>query len=100
MPKFSMSVTYDLPQNEALERIKKDLADLKTHFADEISELREDWNGNTCEFQLSVMGFSGSGTLVVNPSEVEISGNLPFLAIPFKGNIESTIRERLKQLLA
>jgi hypothetical protein len=100
MPKFSILVPHELPQEEALKRIKNDLADLKTRFADKISDLHENWDGNTCEYSVSIKGFSGSGTMIVKPSEVEISGNLPFLAIPFKGKFESTTRERLKQLLA
>jgi hypothetical protein len=104
MPKLNMSVTHELPQDEALKRVKKAIADLKTRYADKISDLREDWNGNTCEFHLSVnlsvKSASGSGTMIVKPSEVEISGNLPLLAWAFTGKIESIIREKLKQILA
>jgi hypothetical protein len=100
MPKLNMSVTHELPQDEALKRVKKAIADLKTQYADKISDLREDWNGNTCEFHLSVKSASGSGTMIVKPSEVEISGNLPLLAWAFTGKIESIIREKLKQILA
>ncbi|MGA2678328.1 MAG: polyhydroxyalkanoic acid system family protein [Sedimentisphaerales bacterium] len=99
MPTFNVLVPHELPQDEAMKRVKKALADLKTQFADKIKDLCEDWNGNACEFHLSAMGFSGSGTMIVKPLAVEISGNLPFLAFPFKSKIESTIRERLKQIL-
>lgn len=100
MPRFDISEPHGLLQDEALKRIKETLAELKTHFVDKISDLHEDWNGNTCKFSLSVKGFSGSGTMIVEPSEVKISGNLPFLALPFKVKIEYTIREWLKKLLA
>jgi len=40
-----------------------------------------------------------SGTLTVKTSQVEISGNLPFAAILFKGKIESTIKDRAETLL-
>ena len=100
MPKLNISVQHKLPQDEALKRIKKALPDLKTDLANYFSDLHEDWDGNTCEFRLKVLGFPVSGTMNAKPSEVEISGNLPFVALPFKGKIESTIRERLKQLLA
>ena len=45
-------------------------------------------------------GFPVSGTLIVKPSEVEISGDLPFAAMLFKGKIESGIHDQLKKLLA
>jgi hypothetical protein len=99
MAKLNMLIPHNLSQDEAMKRIKKDLDNLKIQFADEISDLQENWNGNTCEGHLSVKGFSVSGAMVIKPSEIEIAGNLPFFAIPFKGKIESTIRERFKQLL-
>jgi hypothetical protein len=100
MPGFNMSIAHSQTEDEALKRIKNELAELKTRFADKISELQEDWNGNTCEFSLSIKGFSGSGTMIVKPTEIEISGDLPFPAILFKSKIKFEIREKLKQLLA
>ncbi len=100
MAKLNMSVPHKLSQDEALRRIKNLLGEVKNQFADEISDLREEWNGNMGKFSFSAMGFSMSGTLTVNPSEVELSGNLPFAATFFKGKITSTIRERAETLLA
>jgi len=100
MPKLNMVVPHRLSQDEALRRIKGLLGEVKTQFTDKISDLREEWRGNTGEFSFSAMGFSVSGTLAVNPSEVKLSANLPFAAMFFKGRIESTIRERAEALLA
>jgi hypothetical protein len=99
MPGINILVPYELAEEEAVKRIKNELTGLKTHFADTISDLHENWNANTCEFSLSVKGLSGSGTMNVKPREVEMAVNLPFFAVPFKGKIEATVRERLKQLL-
>jgi len=46
------------------------------------------------------MGFSLSGRMDVKPGEVVMKGNYPLAAVPFKGKIESMIRERAEQLLA
>ncbi|MEE8131551.1 MAG: polyhydroxyalkanoic acid system family protein [Candidatus Paceibacterota bacterium] len=100
MPKLKMAVSHRLSQDEALRRIKTLLGDVKNQFADKISNLHEEWNGNTSRFSFSVMGFSVSGTLIVKLSEVELSGNLPFAAIFFKSKIEFTIKERAETLLA
>jgi hypothetical protein len=99
MPGFNILVPYELQEEEAVKRIKNELAGLKAHYADTISDLHENWNANTCEFSLSVKGLSGSGTMIVKPTEVEMAVNLPFFAMSFKGMIEATIRERLKKLL-
>ncbi|MFA6494912.1 MAG: polyhydroxyalkanoic acid system family protein [Candidatus Paceibacterota bacterium] len=100
MAKLEMTMSHRLTQNEALIRIKTLLGEVKDQFADKISNLREEWSGNMGSFSFSAMGFSVSGILTVTPSEVKLSGNLPFAATFFKGKIESTIRERAEKLLA
>lgn len=100
MAKLNMAVSHRLTQDEAVKRIKTLLGEVKNQFTDKISDLREEWDGNTGKFSFSVMGSSISGTLTVKPLEVELSGNLPFVASFFKGKIESTIRERAETLLA
>ena len=99
MPELNMSVPHRLPQEEALRRIQGLLGEVKTQFADKISNLREEWNGSSGSFSFSAMGFSVSGTLTVSPSEVELSGDLPLAAAFFKGKIEVMIRERAEALL-
>ena len=99
MPNFKMSVPHRLSQDEALGRIKKLLAQLRTRHSDKISDLREDWNGYVGGFSGSAKGMSVSGTLAVSPSEVIIEATLPFLAKPFKGRIELFIRAEAARLL-
>lgn len=100
MAKLNIVVSHCLTQEEAVKRIKTLLGEVKTQFSDKISNLIEEWNGNTGKFSFSAMGFSISGILTVKPAGVELSGNLPFAATFFKGKIESTIRERAETLLA
>ncbi len=100
MPKLKIEVPHKLTQEEALNRIKGLLGEVKTQFADKISNLQENWRGNMGTFSFSAMGFSVSGSLSVTPSMVELFGNLPFAALFFKGKIEATIRERAETLLA
>ena len=100
MPKLGMKFIHQLSQDEALKRARGILDQVKTEFADQISNLREEWIENTCQFSFSVKGFSVSGTLTVNSSEVELSGNLPWAVALFGGKIESMIRERAETLLA
>ena len=100
MPKINVSVPHSLTQAEAVRRIRNLLADVKTQFADKISDLHEEWDGNMGKFNFSAMGLPVSGMLTVTPSQVELSGNLPFAAMLFKGKIESTIKDRAESLLA
>jgi hypothetical protein len=99
MPKLNIKVAHQLTQDEALKRTHGLLDEVKNQFAEKISNVCEEWEENNCRFSLSAMGFSTSGTLTVKPSEIEISGDLPWAATFFKGKIESAIRERAEKLL-
>jgi hypothetical protein len=92
-------VLHCLSQDEALSRIKTLLGELKTQFSNKVSNLNEEWQGNTGIFSFTAMRFSVSGTLTVNSCEVELICNLPLAAIFFKNKIESNIRERIESLL-
>ena len=100
MAKLNMKFPHQLSQEEALKRARGLLDQLKTQFPDQISDLSEKWEENTCQFSFTVKGFSVSGTLTAKPSEVELSGDLPFVATFLRGRIETTIGERAEKLLA
>ncbi|MEN8211040.1 MAG: polyhydroxyalkanoic acid system family protein [Thermodesulfobacteriota bacterium] len=100
MTKLNMAVSHSLTQDEAGKRVKNLLTDVKTEFADNIKNLHEKWDGNVCNFSFSVMSFPVSGTLTVETSQVNLSGNLPFAAMLFKSQIESTIKDHATTLLA
>ena len=100
MPLLKMSIPHKLSQPEALQRIQALLPEMKSEFADKISDLHEKWTGNTGSFSFTVMGFAVSGILTVTESSVDLDGNLPFAATFFKGKIKSVIEEKAKQILA
>jgi hypothetical protein len=95
-----MTVPHHLSQDEALKRIQRLLNNVKNRFGDKISDMHEEWDGNVGRFSFSAMGMEVSGTLTVKPSEIELSGDLPFLAALYKSKIESAIREQAETLLA
>ena len=100
MANFKMSVKHALTQEEAINRIKTLLVDVKKQYAGGIDKLEEKWNGNSNSFSFAAMGFSVSGVLTVLPGEITLIGDLPFAASLFKGKIESLIREKAESLLA
>ncbi len=100
MPKMNVRVQHHLPQAEAALRIKNLIGELKQKFGNRIQNLQETWNGNGGTFSFETMGFKLSGTLSVDPSEVQIEGSLPFGALPFRGMVEEAILEKAKDLLS
>lgn len=100
MPSFAMTVPHRLTQEEALGRIQRMLGEMKQQYGNQVTDLTETWNGHTGEFSMTAMGMKISGKVAVEPGEVKLNGNLPFAAVPFKGQIEKLIREQATQLLA
>ena len=100
MPKSTVVVPHQLGSDEALERIKGILGKAKEQYGDRITDLQENWTSTGGTFSFKAMGFKISGTLAVTDSDVEIVGEYPFAAIPFKGTIETMLRERAERLLA
>lgn len=99
MPNLYVTVPHRLSQEDALRRIRTLLGEIQVKFAGKISDLHEQWNGNSGTFNFSAMGFLISGTLAVKGSRVEFSYNLPLAATFFRGKLESVIRERARALL-
>lgn len=91
---------HRLPAEIALKRVKCLLDNLKHKYAEFISDLSEDWQGTNGSFRVSIAGFKCQGRLEVSAVQVVISGNLPILAAPFKGKIESMIKEEGNALLS
>lgn len=99
MSNIQFTVPHQLPQEEALTRIKNLLSQTAQEHSDKIKNLRETWNGNTGHFSFSAMGYDISGELTVNPADVHINAKVPFTVSLFKGTITKMIEERASQLL-
>ena len=100
MAKLNLSVPHKLSQAEAMKRIRGLLEKATSEHGDKISDLQQEWTDNVGTFSFSAMGFSISGTVSVTPTDVQLSGDLPFAASFFKSRIETTIREQATELLA
>lgn len=100
MPKLEVTVPHKLTEQEALARLKNMISDLQKQFAGTVTNVQENWNGNLNHFSFQLMGYKVAGTLSVGPSEIALNSDLPFAAIPFRGKIESSIREKATQLLS
>ncbi|CAA9577067.1 MAG: Putative polyhydroxyalkanoic acid system protein (PHA_gran_rgn) [uncultured Thermomicrobiales bacterium] len=100
MANLEVTVAHRLGEAEAASRVRRLLGEMKTRHADRFTDLREEWDGNTGRFSARAMNFNLAGTLAVGPDRVDVRGDLPFAARPFKGRIETMIREELGRLLA
>ncbi len=100
MPSLTITVPHSLSAEEAATRLKSLFANLKEQHADKMSNLEEKWEGNHLDYSFSTFGFNISGNMDVEPSEVRVSGSLPFAAMMMKGKIEQSVRAELEKALA
>ena len=100
MPNLTVSVRHQLPQNEALKRIKRAVAQAKKQYSEKIDQLSESWEDSVGTIIASAMKQKASGTVTVEPTEVTVEIALPLLASIFKQKIESGIRDALTKILA
>lgn len=99
MAGFNVSVPHALGQQAAQERVSVFLESVRQRYANDISNLRGEWEINRLEFGFTTVGMPISGTLVVEEQHVHVSGPLPLMAMMFRGKVEQTIRGELERLL-
>ena len=65
-----------------------------------VTDVEESWDedGNL-NFSFKALGFEVSGQMVTCDSQVTVAGNLPFAALPFRGAIESEVKQRLQEAI-
>lgn len=100
MAKLNVDIQHNLSQEEALKRIKNLLPDLQKRFENDISDVSETWTENVGTFSFKAKKFPVSGTLTVTEKEVQLRGEIPLLLVARKKQIEETIQQKGKELLA
>lgn len=100
MPDLNISIPHQLPQDEALRRIRSSIERAKTQYAQNVSDLEEHWNENVGTLNITVRGIAIPAQVTVNPSDVTLQATLPMIASFFMGQIETTARELLTRILA
>jgi len=99
MPTLNISVQHNLTQEDALSRIKRFSDEMKSSYAGQVHDLREEWQENRGSFSLKIMGFALSGKIEATDSAVNFSVEYPFIASPFKSSVEEKVRETAHNLL-
>lgn len=94
MPSSKVTVEHNLGKDEALSRIKGVLS------SSDISDLQKNWTDDGGSFSGKIMGMDVSGSVEVSDTNAEIDVSYPMAARPFKGKIESTLKEKAESVLA
>lgn len=99
MPSIHLQIPHQLPKEEALVRIRTLLQNVKHKFGDKVTDVQEEWDGDSGSFSFSIMGFDVSGKLNVSNSQVGLDGKIPVAASLFKSKIKSVIMEEAQKVL-
>ncbi|WP_425614581.1 polyhydroxyalkanoic acid system family protein [Anatilimnocola sp. NA78] len=99
MPSLSIKVPHALEIADAVKRLQSFLEQVRQDHGDRVSNVQGEWSDDTLKFGFTAMGMAINGNLVVYQEEVHVSGNLPFAASFFRGQIEQTIKGELEKLL-
>lgn len=100
MPQLTINVPHQLPQEEALSRIRNLVSNLKAEQKDKISNVTEHWADNTGNFGFTAYGYELSGTITVHPASIDIDAKVPFAVSLFKGTIQDIIHRKASELLS
>ena len=99
MSKINIDIPHKGTQEEATAKVKTLLAEAKGKLGDKVTNLKEDWAGNTCSFGFTVSGQSISGTIEVTAADIKVEAGLPWALSLFKGQIEKAIKEHAKDVM-
>lgn len=100
MPGFNASVPHELGAEEATSRLRGFVDKVLDRFGDQIQSSDGSWTDNVLDFSLTAMGMTVQGKLTVEDQLAKVEGQLPFMALPFKGKIEESIASELASELS
>jgi putative polyhydroxyalkanoate system protein len=100
MPKFSIRIPHNLSVEEAKQRLNGFVDVIREKFQNKVSDLEQSWEGDTLHFRFKTYGIPLSGAVAVAAKELVVEVELPFTAMMFKGQIQSSIQEHLARLVS
>jgi Putative polyhydroxyalkanoic acid system protein (PHA_gran_rgn) len=100
MPKVVLTVPHELGQAGAQTRVVGLITDVLAKYGSQLSDVHQEWNGNTCNLGWKSMGMGMTAVLVVNDADVSVDGTMPMAFMAFKGKMEGIVRDRLTAALA
>lgn len=88
-------------KEEAYEIVDGLLEGLEDKYSEMVKNPFRSWNSehDRMNFSFRARGFNITGNIQLQEMAVVLEGKLPLLARPFKGEIESRIKEKLEEIL-
>jgi len=97
---ISLTIPHKLTQAEVRSRIQKGISDAQRDHAGKFSKLEHNWNENHLDFNVGILGQSVIGAVDVNPADVVVHIDLPWMLAAFADKIRPQIKAQADKMLA
>jgi hypothetical protein len=89
---MTVSIPHELPPAEVKQRLVKAIAEARSKHGDLLKDARESWpSDNQMDFSAHALGQSVTGSILIDPSHVHVSVNLPSLISMFSSKLKTQI---------
>jgi hypothetical protein len=95
----SLTIPHDLSQEEAQQRIQGRIAQLRAQFDGKVSIIQEQWTENRLVFDVTAMGQHVRGRLNVEPKQIHLEVDLPWMLALLSGRFQKEVQEEGRKLL-
>lgn len=100
MAKIHFTVPHKIGKDAAVARLKKFSDKVRETLPPGVTTIDEQWTEDgALDFSLKGMGMEITGSVTTTEHEIEVHGFLPFAALPFRGAIESQLRDGVNEAL-
>ena len=96
---ITVTIPHKLTQEDARTRLQNGITELKGKYGNQVASMQENWSGNQMAFQLSAMGQSIKGRMDVQPSDVRLEVDLPWMLAMLADKIKPQIEQEGRKML-
>ena len=92
---MTLNISNPFSNEEAKKRIDILIKNVCIEYKNDFSSFNHEWKGNAVNFNFKTRGQSVSGNLILKLGYIQLDVKLPWIANLFKGQIKSSIENRL-----
>jgi hypothetical protein len=97
---ITVNIPHRLSQAEVRSRIVKGITDAEAQFGAKVAKVEHNWSGNHMDFGVAILGQTVTGDVDVNPTDVVVRVNLPWMLAAFADKIRPQIQQHGQKLLS
>jgi hypothetical protein len=95
---MQIQIPHKGTKQQAIDQIHKALEEARPKMAGQAEIEKEEWDGDTLNFAVTVQGQHISGSVTTTDAVYDLTLKLPLMLRMFEGKIKRTIEEQLKNL--